>query len=68
MKRTTVMLRTEEHKALLVLAERERRDPRSQAAFLIRRGLERCGVLSPADAPARESRAGGGDCEGGNDG
>lgn len=22
----------------------------------------------PADAPARESRAGGGDCEGGNDG
>jgi hypothetical protein len=52
-KRTTVMLHTEEHEALLVLAGRERRDPRSQAAFLIRRGLEQCGVLPPTDTPTQ---------------
>jgi len=53
MKRTTVMLHTEEHEALLLLAEQERRDPRSQAAVLIRRELERSGLLSPANAPTQ---------------
>ena len=57
MKRTTVMLRTEEHEALLTLAERERRDPRSQAAVLIRRELERCGLLSPADTHTQNRSA-----------
>jgi hypothetical protein len=55
-KRTTVVLHTEEHEALLALAERERRDPRSQAAFLIRRGLEQSGVLSSADIPTQDRR------------
>jgi len=51
------MLHTKEHEALLALAERERRDPRSQAAFLIRRGLERCGALPPKDAHTQDRRA-----------
>jgi len=36
-----------ERAALAKLAECERRDPRAQAAFLIREALERAGLLSP---------------------
>ena len=41
MRRMTVTLHQEEREALITLAERERRDPRQQAALCIRRELER---------------------------
>jgi hypothetical protein len=40
-----VTLGSDETEALRALAEEERRDPRAQAALLIRRGLERVGLL-----------------------
>jgi hypothetical protein len=43
--RFTVALEQDERDALRILAERERRDPRAQAAFLIRCELERHGLL-----------------------
>ncbi len=53
MTRITVSLTAGEKDALRVLAEREFRDPRAQAALLIRRGLEDAGCLR-ADVPDRE--------------
>lgn len=50
MRRMTVTLHQDEREALITLAQRERRDPRAQAAVLIRRELERIGLLPPADA------------------
>jgi hypothetical protein len=47
-----VTLHQEEVAALGALAEQERRDPRDQAAVLIRRGLEQRGLLPPADEAA----------------
>jgi hypothetical protein len=48
--RITVILERDERAALARLAMSERRDPRKQAAVLIRRGLELAGVLeSDAD-------------------
>ena len=38
-------LGNEERRALVRLASRERRDPRDQAALLIRRELERLGLI-----------------------
>jgi len=46
--RITVTLGPDETEALRALAEEERRDPRAQAALLIRRGLERVGLLPPS--------------------
>lgn len=43
--RITVSLLRAEKAALMQLAERERRDPRAQAAMLIRRELERLGLI-----------------------
>lgn len=43
--RLTVNLWPEERQALRALALLERRDPRDQAAILIRRELLRCGLL-----------------------
>ena len=43
--RITINLEREERAALMQLAERERRDPRSQAAWLIRQQLEQLGLL-----------------------
>jgi len=51
----TVPLNPKEKDALLTLAERERRGPREQAAVIIRRELERAGLLpeeKPGKAPA----------------
>ena len=48
--RLTVMLEPDERQALLALAEKERRDPRQQAAVIIRQELERLGLLPPAYA------------------
>jgi hypothetical protein len=43
-----VLLDPEEQEALITLAKRLRRDPRVQAAIIIRRALERHGLLAPA--------------------
>ena len=45
MARITVNLREDERRGLLDLANRERRDPRDQAAVLIRERLKDMGVL-----------------------
>ncbi len=50
MARIIVPLFPDEREALIKLAERERRDPRDQAALFIRRELEQAGLL-PADEP-----------------
>jgi hypothetical protein len=43
-------LESQERDALIALAQRERRDPRDQAALFVRDGLKRVGLL-PADTP-----------------
>lgn len=44
-----VLLTPDERQALLQLAEREKRDPRAQAAVILRQELRRCGLL-PAES------------------
>jgi hypothetical protein len=53
----TIVLRQNERDALIDLSQRLRRDPRAQAALLIRDGLEQAGLL-PADVtqPAQTPR------------
>ena len=46
MTRITISLKQNEKEALRLLAERELRDPRAQAALIIRLELERRGLLS----------------------
>ena len=46
MKRITISLNKDEREALRILAELELRDPRAQAALIIRLELERRGLLS----------------------
>lgn len=46
MRRITISLHEEERSALQELAKRERRNTRAQAAALIRRGLERQGLIA----------------------
>ena len=45
MTRMTVKIQSNECAALVALAQRELRDPRAQAALIIRNGLERMGLL-----------------------
>ena len=45
--RLTISLREQERTALRALAEQEFRDPRAQAALIIRQELERRGLLPP---------------------
>jgi len=45
--RIVIQLDSSERNALAELAERERREPRQQAAFIIRRWLELTGYLKP---------------------
>lgn len=45
MHRIYVRLRLDERNALVKYSKREKRDPRQQAALLIRQGLERLGLL-----------------------
>lgn len=47
MGRITLTISEEEKKALSILSARERRDPRDQAALLLRWALEEVGVLAP---------------------
>lgn len=56
MRRMTVTLHQDEHEALITLAEQERRDPRDQAAILIRSELKRRGRL-PVDEQQGEAQA-----------
>jgi len=48
MARIMINLQQNEREALITLAQRERRDPRDQAALFIRGSLPRAGLL-PAD-------------------
>ena len=58
MARVTVTLKISERDALVTLAEREKRDPRAQAALIIREALERRGLLPVnADAPMQRDAA-----------
>jgi len=50
--RITIILSEQEKNALRVLANKEFRDPRAQAAFIIRRELEKQGLV---ERPALES-------------
>jgi hypothetical protein len=52
MSRITVTLQADEHEALRELSERERRNPRDQAALLIRENLQRLGLLAAESQPA----------------
>jgi len=58
MTRITVTLCQDERKALITLANRERRDPRQQAALCIRRELERCGLLPASDQQPQAEEVG----------
>ena len=49
MTRITVNLRDDERRGLLDLAKKERRDPRDQAAVLIRDRLHDLGILANGD-------------------
>lgn len=46
MRRITITLQPDERAALIVLAKREKRDPREQAAVILRHEIERCGLLA----------------------
>jgi hypothetical protein len=53
MLRITITLNEQEKRALIALAEKEFRDPRSQAALIIRMELQRQGLIETAKpAPA----------------
>jgi len=54
LRRITVTLAADERDALRLLAQQERRDARLQAAVIIRRELERRGLL-PADMAAADA-------------
>lgn len=49
MRKLVIYLSEDEQKVILDLAQRERRDPRDQAALLIHHELERLGLLPKAD-------------------
>jgi hypothetical protein len=52
MRRITVAIEPAERNALIALAIVERRDPRQQAALIIRRELERLGYITPENKHA----------------
>ena len=56
-RRITVTLAADEREALRALALQERRDTRQQAALLIRRELERRGLLAADYCPAEVQHA-----------
>lgn len=49
MARITLTLRDDEQQALYTLSQKERRHPRQQAAIIVRRELERHGLLQGSD-------------------
>lgn len=54
MARITLTINESERKGLIALSERERRDPRNQAALLIRQALEHAGALPATEQPPVE--------------
>lgn len=59
--RVIVYLERDERQALFNLANTEKRDPRQQAAWLIRQSLEHLGLLSVASPnPTNDNRQSGG--------
>ena len=59
MAQITIFLKTTEKAALRLLAEQEFRDPRAQAALIIRQELERRGLLSAQNDHQEEGNQGG---------
>lgn len=57
MTRIMIQLDGIERSALTTLAERERRDPRQQAALLIRQQLERLGLIQPVPPTSQRQEA-----------
>ncbi len=55
MLRLVINLRPEEREALVRWAARQRRDPREQAALVLRRELERRGLLQSEHEGGRQS-------------
>lgn len=53
MAKIIVYLREQDHAALYRLAEKEYRQPKAQAALIIRKELERLGILDVAPEPGR---------------
>ena len=54
MNRITLTLNDEERTALIILAEKEFRDPRAQAALIIHKELERQGLIVITNPPAAD--------------
>jgi len=54
----TVSLQQDEREALITLASQERRDPRAQAALILRHELERRGLLLLAGQQHTPAQAG----------
>ena len=52
MNRLYIVLSEEERSALQILSDQERRDPRRQAALLVRQGLEQAGLLPSSSGVA----------------
>ena len=54
--RITISMEQRERAALMKLARSELREPRDQARYIIRRELERLGLLSTVDATQEQNR------------
>lgn len=54
MTKITIPLELDEEKALGEFARQEKRDPRQQAAMLLRIALEQSGYLQPIKAPVNQ--------------
>ena len=57
MTRIMIRLTDSEREALKALAQQERRDPRAQAALLVRKGLEISGIMQPEIAGTQQQPA-----------
>ena len=56
MTRLSIHLEPSEHDAMWALSQRERRDPRDQAALIIRNELERLGYIQPPKMEAANAK------------
>lgn len=54
--RMMIPLTRDEKNAIWQLAEIEKRDPRDQAAYLIRNALEQAGLLKPPTLPTQQTK------------
>ncbi len=58
MARLMIDLEIDERDALIALSQRERRDPRDQAALFVRDGLERAGLIETRVAESQTKMSG----------